>query len=452
MSSLDSIQTSLSSIRDVSSAKVAWEQLTALEPRAVSGLALFSRAKIKQLSEQYISAGSAYASAASGYYTGTSVETPVIADLEQESTELYTRLSTLLNLDQSEVPISTSPIRVTNTRIPVPLVNAAYSLLVDGRPTTIEPRLARIYTPGSSVGDPLTGTALVVVGGYVNVVDLDLSASYITDTGEYIEGDETVVCLLVDENTQARRRNALGRGKLQSGVFISPRAVRDALGGTLTQEIVAESFTLLEGRRVDLPDHTRILLDGDEFVVFGGTLLEYITRNRAAFIAPGVYSAQVTRAYLDVPQHVDTQGTIAVEYTEEGGERIAGDLADLDNGTPSTKARLIRAVSLWDTVELVSPPAPVSPRTARLSAEFADTLSAKGGSLLAAHTALEHDTRIHTLLTDFMGRLEKSGLDRAADLLRSADLATFLALNNHEGSYSGYMRALTSRLKVEVQA
>lgn len=418
----------------------------------VSGLALFSRAKIKQLGEQYILASQAYASVASSYYAGTFVEVPEIADLGQESTELYTRLSTLLAFDQSKVPISLSPTRTANTRIPVPLVNAAYSLLVDGRPTTIEPRLARIYTPGSNVGDPLTGTALRVVGGYVGVEDLDLSASYITDMGEYVEGDETVVCLLVDENAQARRRNALGRGKLQSGVFISPRAVRDVLGGTLTQEVIAESFTLLEQRRVDLPDYTHILFDGDEFVVFGGTLLEYITRNRAASILAGVYPAQVTRTYLNVPQHVDTQGTIAVEYTEEGGERIVGDLADLDDGTPSTRARLTRALSQWNTVMVAPPPTPTTPETARLNAEYGNTLNVKGNSILSAYRALEHDTRIYTLLTDFIGRLEKSGLDRAADLLRSADLATFLTLNNNEGSYSGYMRVLTSRLKVEVQA
>lgn len=448
MSTLDNIQTSFSRLTDVTTAQMAWRSLVSSDPRVISALATYSRPTLKSIRIQATALAASLRAAAAGYYKSGATSVAGSSELVDLVSSVRARLLLIRESDGGSVSVSLTPERVRATVIKCPLVNNNYTLTVNDAVYEIEHRPASLQV--AEGGAAFQGAYLYAFGQVVLRSRFNtnaLPAGWAEEDGVLACADD-VVCVIPDKSAASRSRGVTRSGALP-GVFITAREVQRIAGGEMTTRVERREISVSSGEVSDVDDYTVVSVGADRFVVVGGRLIELDTATLASELEGDVL-CDLSTSTLTFSGVASLSDPSYVTFITDGGELLEGDVGDGADGTPSTRVALEDALSALPLIEPLSITSIMSPSTAAEAANYAIVLD--GLSQQAAY-ALDRlsPTRQRTLIDELLSRMERAGLDRAADILRDGDVRAFLALTPSDATYAAVLRDAGSQLKVQVQ-
>jgi hypothetical protein len=470
MSSLSDTRQSFSQIRDAVTAKAAWRSWASWDARAPFALATCSVAPIRELLVALESSARQLSSAASAYYEGgdTHTETiyasaqPLLTSLE----DWRTRLEALYGTEVSYTAPATTATRVTQTRIPCPLPRTGYTLLGTGVQARVDPELARLETPLSSTGR-VTGIYLWVGNDgmtYASYFDTEDEATMsrltnegdaivatLTDEGDAIVATESrVVCIRPYARYGARARGCLGRGQRRGARFMFADELARLIGGQVVNESFTQEISVTLGAVEGLRDYDTVHINESVYVVLGGQLVAHDASLPGPLVF-GIYNARVVRQAVICPTEVRVSPAVGEVMTYEGGEPLQPS-GDAEDGEPSTRVELRAVLRAWPSVSITPFTRVATPHDAEVVATDATTLMSAASTLRDLLPRLMAPLQQRTLIFTLLDRLERRGLDQAADMLRQCRLQAFLDMPSYKASYKEEIKAISGSLIVRAQS
>lgn len=390
------------------------------------------------------------ASAAAYYRTGPA-RISGVPELLDNVASVRAQLMRVRESDEGVVSVRYTEERVRASTLTCPLPNNDYVLTVGGATYEIDHRPASLsVTAPSGEGPPLQGTYLYALGQVVlrsRFSADDLPPGWV-DSPESITCAEDVVCVIPDKSAASRARGATRAGA-RSGVFITAREIQAIAGGELATQGERRVVNVEHGEVQDVEDYSTVLIGEDKFVALGGRLIELDTSTPAHEIN-GSVTCDVSTTTLTFRGAVTLSDASFVTYITEGGDIAEGDEGDRADGTPATRVALNDALAALPRLDLLEINIVTSPAQASAVADYALLLDQLAEQATFAASRLT-PTRQRALIDELLSRMERVGLDRAADILRGGGVNTFLALNGSNATYAAVLRDAGSQLKVQVQ-
>ena len=462
MSSLPDTQRLITQVKDMPSAKLAWESWVSWDTRAVSCTATCAAPVLKRMSQQILDSSNYLRAAAEAYYGGGNTE---IADALNEVTEvtrdaevLRARLQSLYAyLPEYSAP-SITPAAVESSHIPVPIPAGSYLFETPAQVVEVtSPQQARL-TFTSTTGY-VEGTVLVVGGDGVTraypfntdqveeFVGLEWSADGMSLQTTSIQG----LCIVPKRTANAQRRGALGAKAAVVTGFITASQLQSVIGGEITQTSEFRDLNVDGGVVEGVPHGSIVVIGSDQYVCSQGQLFALYAAVPPLLLS-GDQRVRVVTQTLTRIGLVVAPAEVGVTYTL-GDVTVQGTPGDEVDGMPSTQKSLKDVLAQWS--DAPSSPSLTShvqtPTQASQLYEYADELSAYSSALLSYSQRLTAPIGQRNILFALLSQLDRVGLDRAADTLRETRVADFLALQDAEASYSDEIKTLTGSLIVRVQ-